>query len=40
MGFEELLETFRKRLEEQDERHDKGNKWIGTGGTLALWSRR
>jgi uncharacterized protein with von Willebrand factor type A (vWA) domain len=33
LGFEDLLETFRKRLEEQDERHDKGNKWIGTGGT-------
>jgi len=33
LGFEDLLETFRKRLEEQDERHDGGNKWIGTGGT-------
>ena len=33
LGFEDLLATFRKRLEEQDERHDGGNKWIGTGGT-------
>ena len=33
LGFEELLATFKKRLEDQDERHDKGNKWIGTGGT-------
>jgi len=30
---EELIEYFKKRLEEQDERHDGGNKWIGTGGT-------
>ncbi len=33
LGFEDLLEKFRKRLDEQDERHDGGNKWIGTGGT-------
>jgi len=30
---EELEEMFRERLEEQSERHDGGNKWIGTGGT-------
>ena len=30
---EELIEYFKKRLEEQDERHDGGSKWIGTGGT-------
>jgi uncharacterized protein with von Willebrand factor type A (vWA) domain len=30
---EELEEYFRKRLEDQAERHDGGNKWIGTGGT-------
>ena len=30
---EELLEYFKERLKEQDERHDEGNKWIGTGGT-------
>lgn len=32
-GFEELMETLKKRLEEQKERHQGGNKWIGTGGT-------
>ncbi|MCP5420632.1 MAG: VWA domain-containing protein [Gammaproteobacteria bacterium] len=32
-GWEELMETLRKRLEEQKERHQGGNKWIGTGGT-------
>ena len=33
MGWDELMETLRKRLEEQKERHEGGNKWIGTGGT-------
>ncbi len=32
-GFEKLMETLQKRLEEQKERHQGGNKWIGTGGT-------
>lgn len=32
-GWEKLLETLRKRLAEQKERHQGGNKWIGTGGT-------
>jgi uncharacterized protein len=32
-GWEELMETLRKRLEEQKERHQGGNKWIGTAGT-------
>ncbi|WP_447928772.1 vWA domain-containing protein [Vreelandella sp. EE27] len=32
-GLEALIETFKKRLEEQKERHAGGNKWIGTGGT-------
>ena len=32
-GWEKLLETLRQRLEEQKERHQGGNKWIGTGGT-------
>ena len=32
-GFEKLMETLRERLEEQNERHEGGNKWIGTGGT-------
>ncbi|MCF8036199.1 MAG: hypothetical protein K9K62_04950 [Desulfobacteraceae bacterium] len=30
---DELIEYFKKRLEEQTERHDGGNRWIGTGGT-------
>lgn len=32
-GFEKLMETLKKRLEEQEKRHEGGNKWIGTGGT-------
>ncbi|MFZ1608140.1 MAG: hypothetical protein WAT63_12815, partial [Rhodoferax sp.] len=33
MGWDELMETIKKRLEEQKERHQGGSKWIGTGGT-------
>jgi hypothetical protein len=33
MGWDELMEMLRKRLEEQKERHEGGSKWIGTGGT-------
>src|SRR5690606_31647671 len=32
-GWEKLMEELKKRLEEQKERHQGGNKWIGTGGT-------
>ena len=32
-GWEELMETLKKRLEEQKGRHQGGNKWIGTAGT-------
>ena len=32
-GWDKLLETLLKRLEQQKERHEGGNKWIGTGGT-------
>jgi uncharacterized protein with von Willebrand factor type A (vWA) domain len=32
-GWEKLLETLRQRLAEQKERHEGGNKWIGTRGT-------
>ncbi|MTI09041.1 vWA domain-containing protein [Curvivirga aplysinae] len=32
-GFEKLMETLKKRLEEQQKRHQGGNKWIGTAGT-------
>lgn len=30
---ERLMEELKKRLNEQTERHDGGNKWVGTGGT-------
>jgi uncharacterized protein with von Willebrand factor type A (vWA) domain len=33
MGWDELMETLKKRFEEQKERHEGGSKWIGTGGT-------
>jgi uncharacterized protein with von Willebrand factor type A (vWA) domain len=33
LEWDELMEELRKRLEEQKERHEGGNKWIGTGGT-------
>jgi uncharacterized protein with von Willebrand factor type A (vWA) domain len=32
-GWDKLMETLRQRLEEQKERHQGGNKWIGTAGT-------
>ena len=32
-GFETLMETLRKRLAEQQKRHQGGSKWIGTVGT-------
>jgi len=32
-GWEKLIETLKKRLEEQKERHEGGSKWIGTAGT-------
>lgn len=33
MGWDELMKTLKERLEEQKERHEGGNRWIGTGGT-------
>ena len=33
MGWDQLMETFKKRLEEQKGQYEGGNKWIGTGGT-------
>ncbi|MEQ8403585.1 MAG: VWA domain-containing protein [Oceanicaulis sp.] len=33
MDFNELMDTLKQRLAEQQERHEGGNKWIGTGGT-------
>ena len=32
-SWEEIMETLKKRLEEQQKRHEGGNKWVGTGGT-------
>ncbi len=32
-GLEKLIDEFKKRLEEQEKRHEGGNKWVGTGGT-------
>jgi uncharacterized protein with von Willebrand factor type A (vWA) domain len=32
-SWEEIMETLKRRLEEQRERHEGGSKWIGTGGT-------
>jgi len=33
MGWDQLMERLKQLLEEQKERHEGGNKWIGTGGT-------
>jgi uncharacterized protein with von Willebrand factor type A (vWA) domain len=32
-GFDKLMDTLRKRLEEQKGRHQGGSKWVGTAGT-------
>jgi uncharacterized protein len=32
-SWDEIMETLKKRLEEQQKRHEGGNKWIGTKGT-------
>ena len=32
-GWDKIIEELKKRLEEQEERHEGGSKWIGTGGT-------
>ncbi len=32
-GFDELMKALQQRLDEQDERHQGGSKWIGTAGT-------
>jgi uncharacterized protein with von Willebrand factor type A (vWA) domain len=33
MGWDKLMDRFKQLMEEQKERHEGGNKWIGTGGT-------
>lgn len=35
-NLDELMKAFQKRLEEQEKRHEGGNRWIGTGGTSAF----
>ena len=32
-GLDKLMEEFRKRMSEQEKRHQGGNKWVGTCGT-------
>ncbi len=32
-GFDELMRALQERLDEQDDRHEGGKKWIGTAGT-------
>ncbi|MBR3370235.1 MAG: VWA domain-containing protein [Rhodobacteraceae bacterium] len=32
-GFDKLMETLKQRLKDQKDRHQGGNKWIGTAGT-------
>ncbi len=32
-GYDKLMERLKQLLEEQKERHEGGNRWIGTGGT-------
>lgn len=32
-SWDEIMETLKQRLEEQEGRHQGGSKWIGTGGT-------
>jgi len=36
LELDELLQRFKERMEEQKERHDGGNYWIGTGGTSTM----
>ena len=37
-GWDKLMETLKKRLDDQKKRHEGGNKWIGTGGTSPFGS--
>jgi len=33
LGYDKLMDRLQQLLDEQKERHEGGNKWIGTGGT-------
>ncbi len=35
-GWDKIMEELQKRLTDQKDRHQGGNKWIGTGGTSAF----
>ena len=35
-GYDKLMDRLKELLKEQKERHEGGNKWIGTGGTSPL----
>lgn len=35
-SWDEIMETLKQRLAEQEGRHQGGNKWIGTGGNKSL----
>ena len=35
LDLDRLRELFEQRLKEQTDRHDGGNRWIGTGGTTS-----
>ncbi len=36
LGYDKLMDKLKQLLEEQKERHEGGNRWIGTGGTSAF----
>ena len=37
-SLEEMMKAFEERLRQQNERHDGGSHWVGTGGTSAFGS--
>ncbi len=39
LSIEDVLRELFNRLNEQKERHDKGNYWVGTGGTSAFGNK-
>ena len=40
LASDELMRRFLETLAEQTERHDGGDRWVGTGGQLAVRPRR
>ena len=39
LSDDELRQQFYERLKEQKERHDGGNRWVGTGGVVVAFAR-